>query len=90
MLFTNYRNKPLNIASVVTLDRSEIGFVNSYEYLGILIDDSLTLKPHVLYLVKKLRLKLGFYFLNKMCFSFNVKKGLVAATFLPVLDCGDL
>ena len=64
--------------------------LNSYKYLGILIDDSLIFKPHVLYLVKKLRLKLGFYIRNKLCFSFNVKKQLVATTFLSVLDCGDL
>ena len=81
VLFTNSRNGPLNITSVVTLEGSEIEFVNSYKYLGNLIDDSLTFKPHVLYLVKKLRLKLGFYFRNKLCFSFNVKKQLVATTF---------
>ena len=80
VLFTNSRNGPLNIASVVTLEGSEIQFVNSYKYLGILIDDSLTFKPHVLYLVRKLRLKLGFSFRNK-CFSFNAKKQLVAALF---------
>ena len=90
MLFTNTRNRPKNIPSVVTLEGSDIEIVNSYKYLGILIDDSLTFKPHVLYLVKKLRLKLGFYFRNKLCFSFNVKKKLVAATFLSVLDYGDL
>ena len=38
----------------------------------------------------KLRLNLGFYFRNKLGFSFNVKKKLVAATFLSVLDYGDL
>ena len=35
-------------------------------------------------------LKLGFFFRNKYCFSFNVHKRLVSATFLSVLDYGDL
>ncbi len=39
---------------------------------------------------KKLRIKLGFYFRNKFCFSFNVRKKLVTATFLPMLDYGDV
>ena len=60
--------------------------VNSYKYLGILIDDSLTFEPHV----AKAQLKLSFYFRNNLCFSFNVRKSLVAATFLPLLDYGDL
>ena len=74
MLFSNSRSRSQNIPSVVTLEGSEIEVVDSYKYLGILIDDSLTFQPHVQYLVKKLRLKLGFYFRNKMCFSNNVKK----------------
>lgn len=90
MLFTTSKARLQNVPVVVTVDGKEIEVVNSYKYLGILIDDSLNFKPHVLNLVKKLRLKLGFYFRNKLCFSFNVKKRLVAATFLPVLDYGDL
>lgn len=81
---------PLNAPLVVTLDGNIVEVVNSYKYVGILIDDSLTFKSLVMCLVKKLRLKLGFYFCNKMCFSLNVKNCLVAATFLPVLDYGDL
>jgi len=36
-------------------------------------------QPHIQQLVKKLKLRLGFYFRNKSCFSFNAKKRLVAA-----------
>ena len=64
--------------------------VHEYKYLDVLIDDSLTFKQHIEKLVKKPRIKLGFYFRNKLCFSFNAKKRLVAATFLSVLDYGDL
>lgn len=33
---------------------------------------------------------MGFYFRNKSCFSFETKRRLVAATFLSVLDYGDV
>ena len=54
-----------------------------------------TLSMHVLSCMykawlQKLILKLSFYFRNKLCFSFNVRKRLIAATFLPVLYYGDL
>lgn len=45
-----------------------------YMYPGVLIDDSLTFELHVEKLVKKLRLNLGFYFQNKLCFPFDAKK----------------
>lgn len=35
-------------------------------------------------------MRLGFYFRNKSCFSFVSKKRLVAATFIPLLDYGDV
>lgn len=40
---------------------SEIEFVSQYRYPGILIDDSLSFVPHVWQLVKRLKIKLGFY-----------------------------
>ncbi|KAL4006490.1 solute carrier family 24 (sodium/potassium/calcium exchanger), member 5 [Sarotherodon galilaeus] len=78
----------LHTNAILSEYQSEL--VHTYKYLGILIDDSLTFKPHVENLVKNLKLKLRFYFQNKLCFSFNKKKRLVAATFLPVLDYGDI
>ena len=56
----------------------------------LLIDDRLSFKPHVENLVKKLRVKLGFFFRHKSCFSFLTRKKLIATTFLPVLDYSDL
>lgn len=41
-------------------------------------------------LLKKLKVKLGFYYRNKSCFTFSAKKKLVEATFLPVIDYGDI
>lgn len=51
------------------------------------IDGSLNFKPHVLNPARKWkevgrkRLKLGFYLRNKSCFSLNVRKYIIAATF---------
>ncbi len=33
---------------------------------------------------------LGFYFRNKSCFLFYARKKLASATFLPILDYGDV
>ena len=54
------------------------------------MDDQLSFKPHIHNLVKKLKLKLGFYIRNKSCFSLSSRRKLVDATFLPIMDYGDL
>lgn len=90
MLFSNHKKVPKTLPVVSTLEGNLIEVVHEYKYLGIVIDDSLTFKPLIDKLVKKLKLKLGFFFRNKTCFSFGVKKRLVSATFLSVLDYGDV
>lgn len=64
--------------------------VTYYKYLGILIEENLSFKSHLVKLVSKLKLKLGFFFRNKLCFSLQVRKHLISTTFLPLLDYGDL
>ena len=54
------------------------------------MDDSLSLKCHVDQLLKKLKLNLGFFFRNRACFSFKARKRIGVATFLPLLDYGDV
>ena len=61
-----------------------VDFTASYKYLGILTDDSLTSKAHI-DLLRKLKLKLFFF----LC-EFKARKRLVAATFLPRIDYGDV
>ncbi len=61
-----------------------------YKYLGIWIDDKLLFNVHIANLIRKLKLKLGFYFRNKSNLTFNAKNKLVEATFLTVLDYGDI
>ena len=89
MVFSNGRNRPLNL-SPTTCQGKEIEVVTSYKYLGILIDDGLSFKLHIQQLTKKFKLKLGFYFRNKACFSFEARRRLVSATFMPLLDYGDI
>ncbi len=61
-----------------------------YKYLGIWIDDTLIFNVYIANLIRKLKLKLGFYFRNKSNFTSNAKKKLVEAIFLTVLDYGDI
>ena len=90
MFFLNGKQLPSHLPRLLTVQGIEIELVRSYKYLGILIDDNLSFKSHIDKLVSKLKLKLGFFFRNKSCFSFQVRKHLITATFLPLLDYGDL
>ena len=85
MLFTKAKSKPSDLPPITTLQGSVIESVSQYKYLGIIIDDALSLKPHIQQLLKKLKIKLGFYFRNKSCFTFEAKKRLVAATFCWIM-----
>uniref|UniRef100_A0A3B3DM95 Reverse transcriptase domain-containing protein n=2 Tax=Oryzias melastigma TaxID=30732 RepID=A0A3B3DM95_ORYME len=89
MLFSN-KKVPDDLPVVTTLEGEVIEVVEEYKYLGVLIDNSLTFKPFMENLLKKLKLRLGFFYRNRLCFSFKAKKYLVNATFLSVLDYGDL
>ena len=81
----------LNVAlKLLTTEGTEIQKTTSYKYLGIIVEENLTFKLHIDSLVSKLRLKLGFFFRNKSCFSFQVRNHLISTTFLPLLDYGDL
>ncbi len=59
-------------------------------YLGIWIDYKLSFNVHIANLIRKLKIKLGFYFINKSNLTFNAKKKLIESTFLTVLDYGDI
>jgi hypothetical protein len=45
---------------------------------------------HIQELSKEIKLKLRFYLRNKACFSFEARRRLVSATFMPLLDYGDI
>lgn len=82
------RNIP--IPPLLTLQGSSIDLVSSYKYLGFVLEEDLSFKLHVKQLVSKLKLKLGFYYRNSACFSQSARRKLVEATYLPVLDYGDI
>lgn len=90
MVFSKARAQLLDNCGILSLDGKSIERVSSYKYLGIWIDDKLSFNEHITALVKKLKVKLGFYYRNKSCFTFSARKKLVEATFLPVIDYGDI
>lgn len=79
-LNARFANKSTSDNPVFTL-KGNIKTVHAYKYLGSLLDVSLSFKRHIQNLVKILKIKLGFFFQNKIKFSFEVKKRLATATF---------
>ena len=90
MLFSNGKALPKVLPKLLTSHGTEIERVNSYKYLGFIIDENLSFKLHIEKLVSKLKIKLGSFFRNKSCFLWQARKRLFTATFLPLLDYGDL
>jgi hypothetical protein len=88
MTFTRTSTQPEKV-SIVTSGGLSIEKVSSFKYQGIWLDD-MTFKVHLDNLVRKLKLKLEFYFCNKACFPLMARKQIDQATFLFVIDYGDL
>jgi hypothetical protein len=64
--------------------------VKVYKYLGVWVDDKLSFTVHGENLIRKLKLKIGFYYRRKACFSFEARKELVRCTLLSVLDFSEV
>ena len=75
---------------IATLAGHTIEQVKVYKYLGVWFDDKLSFTVHVEHLIRKLKLKIGFYYRHKACFSFEARKELVRCTLLVVLDFSDV
>ena len=90
MIFTKSRDTTNCWPTLFTAQGTLIETVTTYKYLGIILDKNVSFKPHIENLTKKLKVRLGFYFRHKSCFSFVSKKRLIAATFIPLLDYGDV
>ena len=90
IMFFSRANESTQNLPILTSQGRVIDLVTSYKYLGIHIDQQLSFKPHISCLISKLKVKLGFYFRNKSCFSLGTRKYLISSTFLPLLDYGDL
>ena len=89
MCFSKSR-KTDDACQIVIQNEKVIERVSVYKYLGFYLDENLSFKYHIECLTKKLRVKLGFYYRNKSCFSFNARKRLIQATFVSILDYGDI
>ena len=89
MMFSKATISPLNLPAI-NCQGTAIELVSTYKYLGFHIDGDLSFKSHISSLVSKLKVKLGFYYRNRACFSSGARKYLVSATFLPLLDYGDI
>ncbi len=81
MFFSKAQTQVLDNLSIFTSDGKIIERVPSYKYLGIWIDDNFLFHVHIANLIRKLKLKLGFYFFSgsyqlrsSKCFLFNVPR----------------
>lgn len=83
-------NSVRNTFVITSLDGTQIKQVSAYKYLGVWLDDRLSLKKHVTELGKKLKFKIGFLYRNRACLSSINRKQIVQATFMSVLDYGDI
>ena len=68
MLFSNAKS-PATPSDLVTSQGCVIDLVQSFKYLGFIIASHLSFKAHIASMVSKLRIKLGFYYRHKSCFS---------------------
>ncbi len=90
MLFSRARDINYDDLQLCTLNGTSIERVPHYKYLGIWVDDKFTFKKHIDILIKDLRVKLGFFYRNRSCFPWSIRKRLTDALVLSVLDYGDI
>ena len=75
---------PSRLATITTLDGSDLEYVDNYKYLGVWIDCTLK-HPQ-----SKMKSRIGFLFRNKASFTHAAKHTLVKLTILLILDFGDV
>ena len=71
-----FRPAPFALGTIALWLRQVLEVVACYKYLGIRLDDCLSFKLQVNNLLRKLRVKLGFFFRSKSCFSLEARKSL--------------
>ncbi len=90
MLFTRNKNVNYEGLHIHPVNGLDIERVSEYKYLGIWLDEKLTFKYHVDYLVCKLQQKIGFLYRNRANFPLISRRRVFEAVFLSVLDYGDI
>ena len=66
-----------NVTNHATLAGHTIEQVKVYKYLGVWADDKLSFTVHVENLIRKLKLRMGFYYRHEACFPLEDRKELV-------------
>ena len=89
MLFTR-KTDPPNPPMICCANGEALDFVDSYKYLGIWLDSSLSFNAHINKPQTKIKARLAFLFRNKASFTHAAKHTLVKMTVLPILDYGDI
>ena len=74
----------------MTLDCSDLEYVDNYKYLGVWLDCKISFQTHISRLQSKVKSRIGFLFSNKASFTHAAKHTLVKLTILPILDFGDV
>lgn len=90
MLFNRSLPIPACLPNITTLDGSELEYVDTYKYLGVLLDSSLSFQPHINKLRSKIKSRIGFLFRNRASFTYAAKLALVKMTIIPMFDFGDV
>lgn len=85
---TKFQN--LNSLKILIGKNSEIQRVSQYKYLGLIIDDKLTWKPHILYLKSKLSKALGLLFKARWYLNKHSLLLLLHSLFITHLEYGIL
>lgn len=63
-IFSRADSEITDILGVHNVGVESIEKISFYKYLGIWLDDRLSLKVHIAHLMKKLKVRLGFYYRN--------------------------
>lgn len=75
----------------IEIENDQIQCVEEFKYLGIIIDENLTMKKNYKYVIKKINKKIGFIIRIGRYLSIKTKLSIYKAIILPHIDyCGTL
>ena len=73
----------------VSLNGERVEAVNSFKYLGLILDQHLCFDKHVDYIVNKTTTKLGILYKTRWLFNLDTVKMLYSALIIPHFDLGN-